>query len=58
MSAEQHRIVLLDAPAGAISGRTALPSLLVPVSVALELEEFDAKTRYSLRDGKREKVRT
>jgi DNA polymerase-3 subunit epsilon len=27
-------------------------------SVALELEEFDAKTRYSLRDGKREKVRT
>ena len=27
-------------------------------SVALELEEFDAKTRYSLRDGRREKVRT
>lgn len=27
-------------------------------SVALELEEFDAKTRYSLREGKREKVRT
>lgn len=27
-------------------------------SVALDLEEFDAKTRYSPRDGKREKVRT
>jgi DNA polymerase-3 subunit epsilon len=27
-------------------------------SVALDLEEFDAKTRYSDRDGKREKVRT
>jgi len=27
-------------------------------SVAVELEEFDAKTRYALRDGKREKVRT
>ena len=27
-------------------------------SVALELEEFDAKTRYSGRDGRREKVRT
>jgi DNA polymerase-3 subunit epsilon len=26
--------------------------------VALELEEFDAKTRYSGRDGKKEKVRT
>jgi DNA polymerase-3 subunit epsilon len=27
-------------------------------SVALELEEFDAKTRYSGRDGQKEKVRT
>jgi DNA polymerase-3 subunit epsilon len=27
-------------------------------SMALDLEEFDAKSRYSARDGKREKVRT
>ena len=26
--------------------------------VTLDLDEFDAKTRYSERDGKREKVRT
>ena len=50
-----------DRVAVRIEGRAEearLLSVYAGKSMALELEEFDARTRYSQRDGRREKVRT